>query len=253
MFYYNLYTNGGIRYLRIKTRETNGEYKTVWEMSSQLSESLWSIGQVNISGQNIVIEAEKNTIHAGYVAVDEFLIIPGLNKCDIMPGDASPSPPVTPTPTSPPDVCFEPGVCTESTLLWEGHSDTKNECLQLCKEMTNCAWFSYYLELSVCILFSDCGILNQEECPDCVSGQTNCTPQFYCQIPGRCQGIFLHAEHQISEYSCLESCYQEPECHWMTWDASDDTCFFFRNCYFSLEDTCQGCITGERKCYSDFH
>ena len=89
--------------MRIKTREADGEYQTVWELSSQMSESLWAVGQVNISGQNIVIEAEKNTEHAGWVAVDEFLIIPGLDKCDTMPGDASPTPPPTPTPTSPPD------------------------------------------------------------------------------------------------------------------------------------------------------
>ena len=87
-------------------------------------------------------------------------------------------------------VCFEPGVCTESFLLWEGQTDTLNECLQLCKDKSNCTWFSYYLEFSVCLLLSDCEILNQEECPDCVSGQTTCTPEFSCHIPGQCQVNF---------------------------------------------------------------
>ena len=69
-----------------------------------MSENVWAVGQVNISGQNIVIEAEKDTEHAGYVAVDEFLILEHLDKCDTMPGDASPTPQTTTTttPSNPP-------------------------------------------------------------------------------------------------------------------------------------------------------
>lgn len=90
--------------MRVKTRQTNGEYLTVWDLSStQVSQDLWAIAQVNITGQNIVIEAEKDTEHAGYAAVDEFLIIPHLDKCEIMPGIANPVPPTSTPPTSPPD------------------------------------------------------------------------------------------------------------------------------------------------------
>ena len=94
--------NGGIKYLRIKTREKDDTYKTVWEMDAQLSDTTWEIGQVNISGQNIVVEAEKNTEHAGYAAVDEFLIIPGLDSCTTLPTNANVDNPTSAPPTQPP-------------------------------------------------------------------------------------------------------------------------------------------------------
>ena len=75
---------------------------TVWELTSESTENKWTLGQVNISGQNIVIEAEKDTKHAGYAAVDEFLIIPNLDKCDTLPPNADVNKPTQP-PTSPPD------------------------------------------------------------------------------------------------------------------------------------------------------
>ena len=122
MFYYNLFVsthdqlvpfllfifcfqkNGGIKYLRVRTKEDNGEFNTIWELSSEFSENVWAIGQVNISGQNIVIEAEKNTEHAGYAAVDEFLIIPGLDKCDVLPPIANVNNPTpSPSTTKPPN------------------------------------------------------------------------------------------------------------------------------------------------------
>ena len=92
--------------MKIKTKEPNGEFQVIWDLSSVNSENVWAIGQVNISGQNIIIEAEKNEeVHSGYAAVDEFLIIPNLDKCDVLPPDANVNNPPTPspTPTKPPN------------------------------------------------------------------------------------------------------------------------------------------------------
>ena len=61
---------------------------------------------MNISGQNIVIEAEKiQEMNSGYVAVDEFLILPGLDRCDVMPPEANidNQGTTTPSPTKPPN------------------------------------------------------------------------------------------------------------------------------------------------------
>ena len=82
----------------MKTEESSGEYNTIWELRAQDAVDKWTVGQVNITGKNIVIEAIKNQVHSGFAAVDEFLILPDLDKCNTEPPQAyvpTPEPPST--------------------------------------------------------------------------------------------------------------------------------------------------------------
>lgn len=88
MFFYTL-SGGGVERLSIRTLDGE-KYETVWEL--QFDEAVhtgkWEVGQVNISGRNIEIEAAAATTeapgaHTGYAAVDEFLLLTDVERCEV--------------------------------------------------------------------------------------------------------------------------------------------------------------------------
>ena len=49
----------------------------------------------------------------------------------------------------------------------------EDECLNLCKDDSSCAWFTYFRAPSECVLYFDCPMID-ETCEDCVSGERSC-------------------------------------------------------------------------------
>ena len=53
--------------------------------------------------------------------------------------------------------------------------DSTNDCLNQCKGMSDCKWFSYSYDEKTCFTFSSCDTLDEEK-TDFVSSQVECEP-----------------------------------------------------------------------------
>ena len=61
---------------------------------------MWEIGQVNITGRDIVISAEKDpAVNGGFAGVDEFYFTKGLDNCETIPSNADVPSSTTTTPS----------------------------------------------------------------------------------------------------------------------------------------------------------
>ena len=63
------------------------------------------------------------------------------------------------------------------------------DCLTKCKDKgPDCAWFSFLPEFGLCQLLANCSRLDATECPDCISGERECSvgppPEPECWIEG---------------------------------------------------------------------
>ena len=64
-----------------------------------------------------------------------------------------------------------------------------NGCLNFCKSLNNCSFFTHYAELDHCLAFVDCPTFNPD-CENCYSGQRECKAEdgLRCDVPGECHG-----------------------------------------------------------------
>ena len=82
--------------------------------------------------------------------------------------------------------CFVPGECTESDLVTALPAVDLNNCLEMCKNTPECAWFTFVSYANFCELFSNCEELAIDNCADCISGEKDCeAPK--CDVIGLCQ------------------------------------------------------------------
>ena len=65
--------------------------------------------------------------------------------------------------------CYVPGQCIGQLIGYVG-TTSDGACLRECKNEFDCKWFTSNSAEQFCGLFETCGIINVEECPDCVSG-----------------------------------------------------------------------------------
>ena len=83
------------------------------------------------------------------------------------------------------DQCFQTGQCRDSSTV--GISTTTDEfaCLDLCKKSIECKWLTFSTLTNRCLLLKDCQVLDEEICPECLSGQHFCIPDDpVCNIQG---------------------------------------------------------------------
>ena len=100
---------GGISSLKVETLDPSlGQYDVVWLLDRGEAEGAWQLGQVtsylviynyiynhiyistylqvNITGRNIVLTAAREAgVSTGFVAVDDFLVFAGEDKCATQP------------------------------------------------------------------------------------------------------------------------------------------------------------------------
>ena len=87
--------------------ETEKGWETLWNLKSSDSDGRWVLGQVNITGRSILIVAEKEDGESsGYAAVDDFIEVEDVGKCDVLPEAAAPTPA-----SKYPDCDFETDYC----------------------------------------------------------------------------------------------------------------------------------------------
>ncbi len=71
--------------------------------------------------------------------------------------------------------CFENGECTESLLLKYQHEIySKEGCLDMCQQTSECEYFTYYEDDSSCLAFANCVTFSTDTCSDCYSGYKSC-------------------------------------------------------------------------------
>ena len=55
--------------------------------------------------------------------------------------------------------CFVPGECSESDFVGEKPVFSETECVKTCKENPSCFWWTFYPDVSACVLFTNCNKL----------------------------------------------------------------------------------------------
>ena len=69
--------------------DQSGVYETVWYLERDKAPDLWEIGQVNITGRDVIISAEKDpAVNSGFAGVDEFYFTRNIDLCETIPSSA---------------------------------------------------------------------------------------------------------------------------------------------------------------------
>lgn len=65
------------------------------------------------------------------------------------------------------------GECEGNRVSGVVASDNQEFCLEKCKEIADCQWFTFLSDFGACYFFSDCAAID-ESCSTCVSGEKRC-------------------------------------------------------------------------------
>ena len=76
--------------------------------------------------------------------------------------------------------CFIQGQCSGVAELTI-QTINANECLDLCKTVDQCTWFSFNSDDSLCNLYQTCPTLD-ETCTSCVTGQKECKLKSFTKL-----------------------------------------------------------------------
>ncbi len=68
-------------------------------------------------------------------------------------------------------ICFAKGVCRNGLLIAESITLGENSCLNFCRKVKDCSWFTYNSKNNFCMALSTCSEVSAEGCLDCLSGQ----------------------------------------------------------------------------------
>ncbi len=68
-------------------------------------------------------------------------------------------------------VCFSKGECQEGIEISQSLTLGENSCLNFCRNVDGCNWFTYNTKSNICSALSSCPQVVTEECPECLCGQ----------------------------------------------------------------------------------
>jgi hypothetical protein len=69
-------------------------------------------------------------------------------------------------------VCWVGGEC-KGVVHHTEMAASAEECLHVCNSTVSCRWFTFNTEVSECLLFKSCSVLD-ESCEECISGERRC-------------------------------------------------------------------------------
>jgi len=151
--------------------------------------------------------------------------------------------------TSARESCFTQGECKDGYQLLGQVVDDQYLCRQLCKGLTTCNGFTFYVKTSYCQLFKTCPVVDESDCSDCVSGDKNCSPpSLKCNLVGKCHGNLIKSEKTGSIDECIDSCKcsSNTTCHWFTFNQSNQLCELYDDC--DTLTACDECLSGNCRC-----
>ena len=93
--------------------------------------------------------------------------------------------------------CDVTETCTDGNLLKIVNVQNSKDCLAICKDLENCAYFTFFNDFpaSNCQLYENC--YKTSSCENCISGEVSC-PNFSCQLPGLC---LVSSQSNVSNYT----------------------------------------------------
>ena len=107
--------------------------------------------------------------------------------------------------------CFTIGECKESFQIMGSLVDNEYQCRKECQGNGLCNNFTYFKKTSYCQLFRNCFKLDEESCPDCLTGKKECsTPESKCWLTGQCSGDPMLKNSFDTSEQCLELCQTTP-------------------------------------------
>ena len=140
--------------------------------------------------------------------------------------------------------CHLNGACQKSFELQITLTESEFQCWDFCQNDPACYWYTRYHDNGFCLTYANCTSI--DESIHAVSGQKECPDP--CLLQGHCQGTFINVLVEQSVSSCLESCVQDPQCQWFTFNSIDKSCLSLENCQTITE--CVTCTSGEKDCES---
>ena len=145
--------------------------------------------------------------------------------------------------------CFVPGECINSNLLEIVGATDQYKCLKECQADTRCTWFTYDQELGGCRLLSNCLLLDDTNCPQCISGESACTVPFpFCWFQGKCRGNVAQVEENVPTVAdCLWACKRFEGCTWFTYFKENSSCALMFDCPY-VDVSCVTCFSGISEC-----
>ena len=145
--------------------------------------------------------------------------------------------------------CFVAGECTFGQQVDVLESADELQCLTICQATANCTWFTFFPNSESCELFSSCGTVDDTLCPECISGQKECSiPEPTCWVQGNCHGNVTHTEDNIiTKEDCLSICKEFSLCNWFTYFSERTVCTLMLDCP-ALDEGCTTCVSGESRC-----
>jgi hypothetical protein len=81
--------------------------------------------------------------------------------------------------------CDISGECTQSHLVDQLLTNDKNSCIEECRDNSRANWYTFQRINSVCLLYENCILIDDEFCNDCVTGEAEC-PTSQCNLEGIC-------------------------------------------------------------------
>ncbi len=146
-------------------------------------------------------------------------------------------------------LCKVPGECFEGDFNDETLAASYTQCLIYCQDDRDCTFFTYYTDTTICITFSSCPEITDDDCNDCLTGEVDCPLDPTCNEPGECvDADFVGSTATEDADECLEECQDDRDCFWFEFDSSDNVCVLFENCPEIDDRDCDTCVVGEREC-----
>ena len=81
------------------------------------------------------------------------------------------------TSTLSPDLCFVSGEVS-GVLIGVVPTSSYENCLEECRNLSGCLWFSEYYEESLCGMFKTMTDIHDDDCPSCISGNHPLTSSY---------------------------------------------------------------------------
>lgn len=145
------------------------------------------------------------------------------------------------------EICHVQGQCESGVQIGETTSESYEDCQDICQETQFCNFFTYFEPNSFCKLLYNCSGIETSTCSECYTGQRDCSVAI-CSEPGSCLGGFVADSFLDSEYECLESCANNAECLWYTFNFDLNYCLLTSSC---IPQSSNSHLYGQRECYQD--
>jgi len=142
------------------------------------------------------------------------------------------------------------GMCEGIFLKLEMHVNTSRECAEVCRQTTDCAWFSFDEESRLCFAMETC-IKEDTDYQRFYSAPVVLHSDCKCGIMAQCDhGHLVEFFNITSPVDCLHQCHIDAEknCNWVTYNVATGACFLFHQCSYGFNVTYPNVISAHKNC-----